>query len=168
MHIRLVMAMPEQESQKLMQSLFEAAMCLIPLDISVNTVETKDDLLDRVVADLDDVIVLDWPLAREETPDLVRTVLRRNPRMRLVALLPMALRQYRQATWDAGACNSIPKELIDQEWLSSLLCVINRAMEREARILNTQSANPPLPNTHSTVGMATCLPISTPFGGGNG
>jgi len=53
----------------------------------------------------------------------------------VVALLPLGYRQYRQRVWQAGACNSIPKEHMDQEWLSSILCVMHRAMQREARLI---------------------------------
>lgn len=134
MHIRLVLAVPDRKSQEIMRDMVDAAMCLIPLDVSVAAVDSEADLLDRLDQDLDDLILLDWPLVGERTPDLVRGILACTPRMRVVALLPMQLRQYRQATWLAGACNSIPKEIMDQEWLSSLLCVIHRAMEREAKL----------------------------------
>lgn len=142
MHIRILLAVSDTPSQQILCDMVDAAMCLIPLDVSVRTVRTEKALLERIRADQDDVVLLDWPLVEEKTPDLVSQILSENPRMRVVALLPMKLRQYRQATWQAGACNSIPKEIMDQEWLSSLLCVINRAMEREARILAGQSAQP--------------------------
>jgi hypothetical protein len=54
--------------------------------------------------------------------------------MRIVALLPESYRQYRQRVWEAGACSSIPQEHMDQEWLSSILCVMKRAMQREAAL----------------------------------
>lgn len=140
MHIRILLAIPDERSQAILRSMVDEAMCLIPLDISVQAVDSKMALMDRIHADLDDVVLLDWSLVDKETPNLVKQILSDNPRMRVVALVPMKLRQYRQATWNAGACNSIPKEIMDQEWLSSLLCVINRAMEREARILAAQAA----------------------------
>ena len=49
--------------------------------------------------------------------------------------MPLDLRQYRACLWEAGACVGLPKEHLDQEWLLSLLCLINRAMEREERLL---------------------------------
>ena len=84
---------------------------------------------------MDDVVLVDWPLVREGTPDLVRELVQRNPRLRIVALLPLTYRQYRREVWQAGACSSIAKEHIEQEWLSSVLCIMHRAMEREARLL---------------------------------
>ncbi len=57
--------------------------------------------------------------------------------MRIVALLPQSYRQYRHSVWEAGACSSIPKENIDQEWLSSILCVMQRSMQREASLRNS-------------------------------
>jgi hypothetical protein len=83
--------------------------------------------------------LLDWPLAGSGSPDLVRAVFRVNPRLRVIALLPNHPRQYRQCLWKAGACSSIPKERLDQEWISSALCLINRAMQREAKLLEQVS-----------------------------
>ncbi len=54
-----------------------------------------------------------------------------------MTLLPLQLRQYRQCIWDAGSCSSVPKEHMDQEWLSSVLCLMHRAMAREARLRAT-------------------------------
>jgi hypothetical protein len=49
-------------------------------------------------------------------------------------IAPLHLRQYRQCLWEAGACVGLPKEYLDQEWLLSMLCLINRAMGREERL----------------------------------
>lgn len=136
MNMRLLIVTPDEESLHLMHSLIEAALALVPLDVTVESVGTQAELEERVVQDVDDVIFLDWPIAEAGTPDLVSHILERNPRLRVVALLPLHLRQYRLSTWCAGACNSVPKEYMDQEWLSSLLCLMWRAMERERRILN--------------------------------
>ena len=39
----------------------------------------------------------------------------------------------------------IPKEHIDQKWLSSILCVMYRAMQRELRLLATFGVGEPQP-----------------------
>ncbi|MCB0162119.1 MAG: hypothetical protein KDD83_28475, partial [Caldilineaceae bacterium] len=75
------------------------------------------------------------------TPALVQEILAQNPQLRVVALLPENFRQYRQRVWDAGACNSIPKEHMEQEWFSSITCVMHRAMERERRLIAQYEAN---------------------------
>lgn len=108
-------------------------MELIPLNVTVDVVSSRDALLRRLAMNADDTIFLDWTIAGAGTPELMQKILHDNPRLRVVALLPLHLRQYRQSVWDAGACNSVPKEHMDQEWLSSLLCVMWRAMEREKR-----------------------------------
>jgi DNA-binding NarL/FixJ family response regulator len=122
----------------------ETALELTPLEVTTAAVDARGPLLGRVDAYADDVIVLDWSLAGPGTPDLVREILGRNPQSRVVALLPEIQRQYRQQVWAAGACSSIPKEHIDQEWLSSILCVMHRAMEREARLRAAFAAGQPL------------------------
>ena len=134
MEIQLLFATPDSESLFLLNSLLERTQALTCFGVRTAAVTTREALLARVDAGEDDVILLDWPMAGSQTPGLVKEILARNPQTRVVALLPMNYRQYRQQLWDAGACNSIPKEYMDQEWLSSILCVMHRAMEREARL----------------------------------
>ena len=145
MLIRLLFATPEAEFLKLLDSVIETALELTPLEVTTAAVNARPALLQRIAAGDDDVIVLDWSLVGAATPDLVREILQRNSQLRVVALLPEIQRQYRQQVWSAGACSSIPKEHIDQEWLSSILCVMHRAMEREARLRAAYAAGDPLP-----------------------
>lgn len=139
MHMRLLFASPEKDFQELLYSILDCALCLTPLYVCVAEASTRADLLTRVDAHQDDIILLDWQIAGSETPDLVTELLKRNPLLRVVALLPEHQRQYRQLVWDAGACNGIPKEHMDQEWLSTVLCIMHRAMQREAKLLATIS-----------------------------
>lgn len=133
--MRVLFAASDQESLNLMHATLDSALCLTPLEVQIAEARTCADLLARVDAHQDDIILLDWQVAGAQTPDLVRDILNRNPLLRVVALLPEHQRQYRQLVWDAGACNGIPKEHMDQEWLSTVLCIMHRAMQREARYL---------------------------------
>lgn len=135
MPMRLLFATSDEESLDLMHSILNSALCLTPLEVGVAEARTRAEVLARVEALYDDVILLDWLIAGADTPALVRDIIRRNPLLRVVALLPEHQRQYRQLVWDAGACNGTPKEHIDQEWLSTVLCIMYRAMQREARFL---------------------------------
>lgn len=135
MLMRLLFAAPDQASLTLLHTTLAAALRLTPMDVSVAEAQSREDLLARLEAVQDDIIILDWPIAGAETPDLVREILARNPLLRVVALLPDHLRQYRQQVWEAGACNGIPKEHVDQEWLATVLCIMHRAMQREAKYL---------------------------------
>lgn len=135
MPMRVLFAASDQESLNLMHATLDSALCLTPLEVQIAEARTCADLLARVDAHQDDIILLDWQVAGAQTPDLVRDILNRNPLLRVVALLPEHQRQYRQLVWDAGACNGIPKEHMDQEWLSTVLCIMHRAMQREARYL---------------------------------
>lgn len=133
--MRLLLATPDKDSLELLHSLLHLALDLMCLDVSAADVDTRDELMARVDNHLDDIILLDWTMAEAETPALVKEILQRNAMMRVIVLLPDRVHQYRQLVWNAGACNSIPKEHMEQEWLSSVLCVMHRAMEREARLL---------------------------------
>jgi DNA-binding NarL/FixJ family response regulator len=132
--IRLLFASPDPDSRALFDATLRAALELTPLDIVLAHAPALDDLLRRVDAHAVDAVVLDWLMAHEGTPDLVREMLQRDPQLRVVALLPLTYRQYRREVWQAGACSSIAKEHIDQEWLSSVLCIMQRAMLREAQL----------------------------------
>ncbi len=139
MQMRLLFAAPDASMQQLLRNVLSAALCFTPLDVIATTVESKTDLLARLGQNLDDVVLLDWNIADEDTPALVTQILEANPALRVVTLLPEQMRQYRQQVWDAGACNGIPKECMDQEWLSTVLCIMYRAMEREAKLIHAQS-----------------------------
>lgn len=133
--MRLLLATPDAESRDLLRALLALALDLMCLDVTTAEARTPTDVMAHVEAHCEDVILLDWAMAEAETPALVRTILQANPQLRVIVLLPDRVQQYRQLVWDAGACNSIPKEHMEQEWLSSVLCVMHRAMEREARLL---------------------------------
>jgi DNA-binding NarL/FixJ family response regulator len=135
MMIRMLLAIPATEEMALIHSILDSALDLTCLDVTTAEVHNRDGLMARISADQDDVVLLDWDIAHEQTPDLVREILALNRRLRIVVLLPLSHRQYRQSVWDAGACNGIPRDHMDQEWLSTVLCLMQRAIERERRIL---------------------------------
>jgi len=121
-----------------MYSILDSALCLTPLTVSFTETRTLSELCARVEEKLDDVIFLDWDMVEADTPQLVKDMLAANPLLRVVVLLPQSSRQYRKLVWEAGACNGIPKEFMDQEWLSTVLCIMHRAIERESKYLETE------------------------------
>lgn len=133
--IRLLVVASDAEAHSLMDSLLKACLELVPIAVEASHATSRHDLMRRARANLDDLVLLDWPMAEAATPDVVREMLDANPRLRVIVLLPLKLRQYRHALWEAGVCSSIPTENLDAEWLSSALCLITRAMERERRAL---------------------------------
>lgn len=137
MLLRLLLAIPQAEELALVHSILDSALDLTCLDVAADEATNVAMLHTIVAEDRHDIIMLDWDMVEAETPALVSEILRKNPQMRVVVLLPLSYRQYRQMVWDAGACNGIPREHMDQEWLSTVLCLMHRAMERERRILAT-------------------------------
>jgi DNA-binding response OmpR family regulator len=138
--MRLLFAVPEPGSIDLMYSILDSALCLTPLTVSFTEARTLGELRSRVEQRLDDVILLDWDMVQADTPQLVTELLTDNPLLRVVVLLPQSSRQYRKLVWEAGACNGIPKEFMDQEWLSTVLCIMHRAMERESKYLEVEGS----------------------------
>ena len=134
--IRVLFASPDIETLNLLRTVMESARELVCFDVSVSEARTREEMLHAVGEYTIDVVLLDWSMASDRTPVLVAEILDHNPKMRVVALLPLIYRQYRELVWQAGACNSIPKEHMEQEWLSSILCVMFRAMQREARLID--------------------------------
>jgi hypothetical protein len=134
MHIRLLIAAPDPDSLALYDSLLNSALELLPLDIAVSHAATTAELTQRVTAQSVDVLLLEWPVAAAETPAYLHELVALHPGLRTIVVMPLQLRQYRACLWAAGACVSLPKEHLDQEWMLSMLCLINRAMEREARL----------------------------------
>ena len=134
MNIKVLFATTDPHSLELLHSLLKSATNLICLDVAAESITSPQALIERVATGQDDVVFLDWVMAEAETPALVATLVQHNPHIRTVVLLPLHYRQYREKVWAAGACNSIPKEHMDQEWLSSILCVMYRAMQRERKL----------------------------------
>lgn len=134
MTMRLLIAAPDQNSLELYHSLVESALQLMPLDLAASYIATPAELTERVAARAGDVLLLDWQLAGADTPHYLGELVKLNPHLRSIVVAPLHLRQYRQCLWEAGACVGLPKEYLDQEWLLSMLCLINRAMEREDRL----------------------------------
>ena len=132
--LRLLYATPDIDSLELLESLLVSALELTPLQVTTAHVDSTAMLIARADNRADDIILLDWPMAQAATPELVHDLLEHNPQLRIVALLPASYRQYRREVWRAGACSSIAKENMEQEWLSSILCVMHRAMQREAKL----------------------------------
>jgi CheY-like chemotaxis protein len=135
--MRILLATPDSDTLDLMSSLLDVALGLVPLDVCTVHIAEQNTLQQQTTLQHDDVILLDWQLAGADTPDFVRQIFAIQPLIRVIALLPDHLRQYRQRIWEAGACCSIPLERIDQEWLSSALCIMSRAIDREARLADT-------------------------------
>jgi len=132
--IHLLIAMPDPKSQDLMLSLLNAASHLLPFKVEAHQARSRDELILQVREKTDDVVFLDWQLAEANTPDLARELDRLNPWLRVIVLLPLKLRQYRQCLWETGICSCMPKENLDHEWLCSTLCLIHQAMLRESRL----------------------------------
>lgn len=133
MRIRFLIAAPDAPSLALYEHLLDAALDLLPLDIAPAYVSTRAALTERVAAHEADLVLIDWELAGPDTPELLTALSGVHPGIRTVVVMPLRLRQYRQCLWEAGVCVGLPKETLDQEWLLSTLCLITRAMEREAR-----------------------------------
>ncbi|MBX7214843.1 MAG: hypothetical protein K1X39_12590 [Thermoflexales bacterium] len=133
MRVRLLIAAPDTTSLDLYQRLLEAALAMLPLDVVAEQVSSAAALERRLAEARIDVVLLDWALAGPESLALISSLIEHHPHVRVVAILPLALPQYRVQLWKAGVCVGAPKENIDQEWLLSTLCLITRAMEREAR-----------------------------------
>ena len=75
MHIRLLFASPDEPSLALLQSIHNSAIDLMCFTTSTATVSDQDALLARVHENMDDVILLDWPMAEAGTPELVEALL---------------------------------------------------------------------------------------------
>jgi CheY-like chemotaxis protein len=134
MRIKVLFATPDQHALELLNSLLSSAANLFCPDVEADSVTSREALIARISTAYDDVVFVDWLMAEADTPNLVKELVQHNPKIRIVALLPQYFRQYRERVWEAGACNSIPKEHMDQEWLSSILCVMYRAMQREQKL----------------------------------
>ncbi|WP_448594784.1 hypothetical protein [Thermoflexus hugenholtzii] len=130
--LRVLIAIVSPLFRQTMQRVAQAALDLLPWPVAVEVIEAPSELEERAGRDPRTLLLLDWEWAKEETPDLLSRLFDRNPRMRVVVLLPPgAPKAYRSALWAAGACASTPRDRLDEEWMITVLCLVRRAMERE-------------------------------------
>ena len=130
MTIRLLFAAEDQAMLTLLDCVLAATRPLLAFNVTVQHAATRTAVCGHAAARADDVILLDWGLAAADTPGLIEDLFRCDADLRVVALLPQDPVQYRSRVWAAGACASIPREHMDQEWLASVLCVVHRALAR--------------------------------------
>jgi len=130
--LRVLLAIASPLFRQTMQQVARAALDLLPWPVAVEVVEAPSELEEKAGRDPRTLLLLDWEWAKEETPALLSRLFERNPKMRVVVLLPPgAPKAYRSALWAAGACASTPRDRLDEEWMITILCLVRRAMERE-------------------------------------
>ncbi len=131
---RILVAAGNAEFRNTLRELTDTALDLLPIGVEVEETSSLDQTRERLVAWSPDALVLDWSLVPADVPGALRSLQIEHPDLRVLVLLPGSGLEYRAAAWSAGACACVPRDRVDPEWLQAMLCVMNRAKEREARI----------------------------------
>lgn len=134
MEFRLLVATENSEFGKTLRELTEAARAMLPIQLEVLHASSLDQVRERLVMWHPDALMLDWNPAQANMMRTLTGLLAEHPGLRVMVLLPDSAQEYREAVWSAGACACIPRDRTDPEWLQAVLCVMNRARDREARI----------------------------------
>jgi len=134
MEFRLLVATENSEFGKTLRELTEAARAMLPIQLEVLHASSLDQVRERLVTWRPDALMLDWNPAQANMMGALADLLADHADLRVMILLPDSAREYREAVWRAGACACIPRDRADPEWLQAVLCVMNRARDREARI----------------------------------
>lgn len=134
MAFRILIAAGNTDFRQALRELTDAARGLLPMALEVEEAASIADARDRLVAFSPDALMLDWTLIPAGALATVRGLVAEHPELRVLLLLPDTRIEYREAAWSVGACACVPRERIDPEWLQAILCVMNRAKEREMRI----------------------------------
>jgi CheY-like chemotaxis protein len=134
MGFRILVAAGNTEFRKTLRELTDATRLLLPIGLEVEEVASIAEARERLVTWSPDALMLDWHLVPTSTLETVRSLVAEHPDLRVLVLIPDVRREYREAAWAVGACACVPRDRIDPEWLQAMVCVMNRAKEREARI----------------------------------
>lgn len=140
MDVTLTCAVADHKTRALLESVVLATQPLLLFHVVVHYVEQVDELLIRADRQVDDMVLLDWAFAQAATPSLIQQLLARHSDLYIVALLPAAYRQYRQAVWEAGACSGLPHTALDQELLASALWLLHYTLARKQQLASPISA----------------------------
>jgi DNA-binding NarL/FixJ family response regulator len=134
MAFRILLAAGNADYLKSLNELTTVACGLLPMRIEVEETTSVAGLRQRLAAGAPDALVVDWSLAPADLLATVGSLTAKQPEMRVLLLIPDVGLEYREAAWGVGVCACVPRDRIDPEWLQAMLCVMNRAKEREARI----------------------------------
>jgi DNA-binding NarL/FixJ family response regulator len=134
MAFRILIAAGNPDYLASLRQLTEAARAFLPIHLEVVEARTLDETRRRLADATPDALMADWSLVPEQTLAAIKALVAEQPELRVLLLLPDVRREYREAAWSAGACACVPRDRIDPEWLQAMLCVMNRAKEREARL----------------------------------
>jgi DNA-binding NarL/FixJ family response regulator len=131
---RILIAAGNDDFRTSLREVAGTACGLMPIAVSVGEAASIREAREHIASTPPDALLIDWSIVAEDTLAAVRGLLADYPELRVMVLLPDARREYREAAWTVGACACVPRDRIDAEWLQAILCVMNRAKEREARI----------------------------------
>lgn len=134
MAFRLLLAEKDPEFRRTLLELSQAVVDLLPIDLSVREAGSMAQTREEVTGWQADGVLLDWNIAVHGTTGFIEELQVLSPGLRVLAMLPSHAGAYRRAVWTAGACGSIPRDRLDPEWLATAVCIMTRAMQREARL----------------------------------
>ncbi len=134
MAFRILIAAGNPDYLASLRELTDAARAFLPIGLEVVEAGTIDETRARLADSAPDALMADWSLVPLNAWNAIRALVAEHPDLRVLLLLPDVGREYREAAWGAGACACVPRDRVDPEWLQAMLCVMNRAKEREARI----------------------------------
>lgn len=139
---RLLLASENPGFMETLRELADSARALMPVGLEIRTSSPDVSLGEEIASWGPDALMLDWSPVDTGVMEELRSVLAGNPGLRVLVLLPGSGREYREAVWGAGACACIPRDRADPEWLQAVLCVMNRAKQREEQVWAEQEARP--------------------------
>ena len=134
MAFRILIAAGNPEYRTSLRELADATRGFLPIGLEVEEAASIAETQERLRTWSPDALMVDWSLVPEGVLGAIRSVVAEHPELRILLLLPDVRHEYREAAWAVGACACVPRERIDPEWLQAILCVMNRAKEREMRI----------------------------------
>lgn len=134
MVFKLLVATEDSEFGKTLRELTDAACALLPVRVDALHASSLGQVRELLATWRPDALMLDWNAAHAGMIGALASMLVEHPGLRVMVLLPDSAREYREAVWNVGACACIPRDRADPEWLQAVLCVMNRARDREARI----------------------------------
>ncbi|MBI4277967.1 MAG: hypothetical protein HY660_05875 [Armatimonadetes bacterium] len=134
MAFHLLLAEKDAEFRRTLVELVQAVRVRLPVALDCDVTSSPEETREQVARRQPDALLLDWHIAAEGTPEFIRDLQALDPGIRILVLLPGDARQYRLAVWAAGACAGIPRERVEAEWLTTAVCIMQRAMQREANL----------------------------------
>jgi DNA-binding NarL/FixJ family response regulator len=118
--LRMLFADANSDFQESVRQLVDA----VGTEVSLIYASDGKEALTKAFSARPHLVLADFGLPRMEALDLVRQIKQRLPETRVIVMLSVNSKEYRLAAQEAGACATVSKPALNEDWMRMVLCLL--------------------------------------------